>query len=359
VLAGAEERIDLMARLAPRDVDHEVARLTLAFERGERSAVTWQRREAPVLAPTRRALEAVQRAASELGPLGHLYAERAAELGSEARLVEALGTPRFRALAAERFPEPSASLARQCDDFASAALSLPEPAGDALHRSDDEADPASLVALLGRRARELGLGIEVRVSRAQLATGDGLVVVRAGVLLRAATAQRIATHELLAHALPRARARYASSPIFRAGTAGAADHEEGRAVLIEKRAGLLDTERQRELAWRHRAALGVRRGAEPHDTIASLLGDGAPLARAVELALRVHRGGGLGRELVYLPSFFEVERALAEEPALERWFERGRVGLAAARALSRTPPAPECDRTASAGDAARHRSPRA
>jgi hypothetical protein len=341
-LARAEAQIELTARLGPADVDAEAARLLAAFARGEALVIGWKERPPAELASTRRALEQVRGLGAALGPFGELYAERAAELELEARLVEALGTTGFRELAAERFPSPGPAVARECDDFVAQALALPPEVPASLHRSDDDTDPRSLVSRLKTRARELGLGVRIRVSREQLATaatGDRLVVVRAGVLLAPATAERIAVHELFAHALPRERARYAKWPLLRAGTRRSSDHEEGRALLIEQRAGFLDAERGRELAWRHVAAVGVRRGAEPRDTVLALLERGAPLERAIALTLRVQRGGGLARELVYLPSYFAVTRAFAGEPGLERWFERGRVDLAAARAFERALPA--------------------
>jgi len=350
-LVAAEERIQLVARVAPPDLGAELARLGRDYTRGKALLVTRTGERPPLLADVRRALERVRVVTEPLGAFGALHAERAAELELEARLVEALGSARFRELAAERFPRPPAALARECDDFVTDALARASVSAVELHRSDDEGDPRSLVARLRVRARELGLAVSVRVVRDQLAaaaTGDGLVSVRGGVRLAAAAAERIATHELLGHALPRARARHAPWTLFRAGTRGANDDEEGRALLAEERAGLLDTERRRELALRHVAALGVRAGDEPRDTCEKLVELGVPLERALELTLRVQRGGGLAREIVYLPAYFAVRRAFADAPGLERWFERGRIGLAAAGVLTRAPPAPARDPKASA-----------
>ncbi|MBM4361403.1 MAG: hypothetical protein FJ104_01890, partial [Deltaproteobacteria bacterium] len=50
---------------------------------------------------------------------------------------------------------------------------------------------------------------------------------------------------------------------------------------------------------------------------------------------RVGRGGGLCREIAYLPSLDRVERAFAAEPHLERWLASGRFSLDAARRLER------------------------
>jgi len=358
-LVRAEERINLLGRVAPADVFGEAAKLARDYATRKPLVVT-RAGDVSGLGPVRHAVAHVQRATAPLGLIGRLYAERAEELELEARLVEASGTPQFRVLAAERFPEPSLELGRACDTFVAEAERLVPPRAAELYRSDDETEPRSLISRLRLKVRELGLKFAVRVARSQLAaaaTGNGVVSLRAGMRLTATAAERITLHELLGHALPRARARHATLPLLRAGTRGAADDEEGRALLVERRANLLDAERQRELALRHVAAVGVRRGAEPRDTVDMLVARGAPVERAVELALRVHRGGGLGREIVYLPAYFAVASAFAEEPSLERWFERGRIGLRAARELNRALPTLERDRTASDGPAVPRRSP--
>jgi hypothetical protein len=358
-LVMAEERVNLLARVAPADVFGECARLARDYTRGDALVIT-RTGEAPDLAPVRQALEHIERAAEPLGVLGRLYAGRARELDLEATLAESAFTPQFRTNASERFPEPPLALARSCDAFVAESERLVPAEPRSLHQSDDQADPRSLVMRLRARVRELGLGFGVRTTASQLAaaaTGNGVISVRAGVQLSAAASERITAHEVLGHALPRARARFATLPLLRAGTRGAADDEEGRALVVERRAGLLDAERQRELALRHLAALGVRRGAEPRDTASMLVARGAPLERAIELTLRIHRGGGLAREIVYLPAYFAVRSAFDEEPSLERWFEQGRIGLDAARELNRALPTPEHDRTASDAGAAPRRFP--
>jgi hypothetical protein len=358
-LVRAEEHVNLLGRVAPADVLAEAARLARDYSRGSAFVVT-RIAAGPDFSSVRRTLVGLAHACEPFGAYGRLYAERALELELEARLAEALGKPEFRALAAERFPEPPGALSRTCDAFVVEAERLLPKEPVSLHLSDDAGDPQSLVARLRLRARELGLAFVVRTTRNQLAvaaTGNGVVSVRAGVRLSATASERIAAHELLGHALPRARARFSTLPLLRAGTRRAGDDEEGRALVVERRAGLFDAERQRELALRHLAALGVRRGAEPRDTTAMLVEHGAPLERAIELTLRIHRGGGLAREIVYLPAYFAVRSAFAEEPSLERWFERGRIGLEAARELNRALPELEHDRTASAGAAAQRRWP--
>ena len=165
------------------------------------------------------------------------------------------------------------------------------------------------------------------------ATGDGVILVRGGIACRRADIARVVAHELYGHALPRHRARAEAVGLFRAGTAGGSDDEEGRALLIEWRGGFLDHRRRVELGWRHLAGLSVRDGADFVQTVDLLLDAGAPVDEAVGVAARAHRGGGLAREVVYLPALARVASALQEQPVLEQWLKRGRIGVAAAAAM--------------------------
>jgi hypothetical protein len=120
--------------------------------------------------------------------------------------------------------------------------------------------------------------------------------------------------------------------LFRVGSAKSADDEEGRALLLERGAGVLEGSRKRELARRHLAARAVRLGASFRDIVSELFQLGQDIASAVEAACRAARGGGLARELVYLASLSRVMRAFESEPELEGYFEHGRVSVEAARA---------------------------
>jgi hypothetical protein len=64
-------------------------------------------------------------------------------------------------------------------------------------------------------------------------------------------------------------------------------------------------------------------------------GRGATLGDALALAARAHRGGGLAREVVYLPALCRVANALTADPSLETWLEHGRVSVEAAHELRR------------------------
>jgi hypothetical protein len=94
-----------------------------------------------------------------------------------------------------------------------------------------------------------------------------------------------------------------------------------------------DAARRRDLAMRDLAGLAVGAGADWVETVRVLVDHGVAPRRAVTVCARVHRGGGLAREIVYLPAYHRVRTAFEQEPALETWLERGRISVAAARTL--------------------------
>lgn len=333
----AEADIALLARCRPTNEASERERWLQALRAGRATRPEWVYAPKPNLGRLRARLEELQAGLYRLGALGALYAARAAELGLEAELAEQIGTPRFFELARQRYPIGATAewaLAREQSALWAARGLEPDPAP--LIRSDDERSPQSLVSQLRRELGRYRLPVRVEmVTRlgSHAATAEGVIFVRAGMLLGAQRSLRIARHEVLGHALPRVHAQAQPVALFRAGSAQSSDDEEGRALGIEQREGLLDEARRQELGLRHVAALAVAEGATALDCIERLTALGQNLEAAVDVYGRVARGGGLCRELVYLPAWRRVEHTLACDPDLERWLECGRLSLVAATAL--------------------------
>jgi hypothetical protein len=336
VLLKAESRLRLLDRAVPANLERERARLLVALQRGTPVTPAFRYARLDSAAELRQALLHLAKGLSGRGFLGELFAGRAEELALEAALVEALGSPDFLELARQRFPSPAGAEAAEVDalvrryaDSAAEPLTFERIASDA-------SDPRSLVRVLERSIAPLAGRVRVELRRdlgSVAAAGDGVVFVRPGAELSVQEAERIARHELEAHVLPRLAARSERCPIYRAGSRGASEDEEGRALTIEERSGLLGPERRQGLALRHCLANEVRAGATLADSWESARASGLDDERALDSALRAHRGGGLGREIVYLPAFLRVRAAFAGEPWLEGQLARGRVSLAAARLL--------------------------
>jgi len=307
------------------------------LQAGRATLPAWAYAPRPDLGRLRARLAELQAGLCRLGALGALYAARAGELELEAELAEQVGSPRFFELARRRYPiGETAEWATAREQSTRWAARGPERDPASTFRSDDERSPHSLVSQLRRELGRYRLPVRVEVV-AQLgsyaATAEGVILVRAGARLGAQRSLRIARHEVLGHALPRVRSQTQPVVLFRAGSAQGSDDEEGRALAIEQREGLLDEERRAELGLRHVAALAVAEGASALDCVARLTALGQPLAAAVDVYGRVARGGGLCRELVYLPAWERVKTTLACDPDLERWLQCGRLSLAAAASL--------------------------
>lgn len=341
-LSRAERVIGLSERCRPRDFAREERRLFEAWQSGVPARPEFVYPALGSLGGLAQGLDRLASVAESLPGVGTLYAGRARELVLEAELAAHVGSPCFALEAARRFPASSDGDGRQALAWAeawAAGSARAEPrAGIA---SDDAGDPESLLSAMRRAVGRLRLPFRVVVHPdlcAAAATGDGVIVIRGGLFHSAAAVERIVRHEIEGHALPRARASREDSGIFAVGTAGGSDDEEGRALLLEERAGCLGPERRAELARRHLAAVALRRGADFVEIVRLLLDLGAELEQALRVSVRVCRGGGLAREIVYLPALCRVRRAFARDPSTERWLERGRIAVSAVDVLARALP---------------------
>jgi hypothetical protein len=336
LLACAERQIALLDRCRPLNAQSETERVIEAWENGRATTPEYRYGPPPDLSELMALLETVATSAATVGPVGELYGARALELLREARVVEALSTAAFRDRARERFPVDAGADGRDADATAARWVAVRPPMADRHIVSDDDRDPSSLLSAV--RALVGSMRLPIRVSTTSdlacaAAAGDGFILVQRGLRLRPESARRTALHEVLGHAAPRTLAKTETLGLFAVGAARGSEDEEGRALLIEERHGLLDAERRRELAARHLAALAVREGADWVETVRRSIDLGFSPREAVRMAARVLRGGGLARELVYLPARGRVKSALESDPRLERWLERGRIGIDAARAL--------------------------
>jgi hypothetical protein len=335
--SGAEARIALLRRCQPTNGAAASAAWVGAFRRGERAELRLQYAPAPDLERLEAALRQVESSLGGAAGLAALYVERVRELRLDAELARSVGTPQFLSLARLRHApsdDPEWAAAEQLARTWAQASYSPDPA--TTYRSDHRHTPHSLLSLLTREIGQRRLPVRLELApllASRAASGDGVVFIRPGIPLTLRQGTRICQHEILGHVLPRVLARSQPCGLFRVGSAGAGDAEEGRALLIEGRLGCLDGERRRELGLRHLAALAVCEGADVTECVRLLLGLGCGLPDAVALYLRVARGGGLCRELAYLPAWLRSTAAFELDPSLERWLEHGRLSLSAARAL--------------------------
>jgi hypothetical protein len=345
LLGAADRRIALIDRCRSPALAAERERLVAAWLRGARAPAELTFEREPALAVLAGELHALADALAGAGPWGELYAARAAELALEAAIAAQPGDPLARAAAARRFPLPAEPLGAHAERLAElwAAAGAGEST-EPLEPGDEEPSPTRLVNALRSEIARHGVPARVEVTpdlASTVAVGESVVRVRAGARLGSAAVVRLVAHEIEGHLLPRWRARGEPLGLFRVGTAGGADDEEGRAVALEAATRGFDARRRGELGWRHLGALALRRGASFVDLVDLLRDRGASVDAAVELALRIDRGTGLGREIVYLPAYLRFVAARCHGPDPEPWLARGRVAVALVPRLARLGVPPE------------------
>jgi hypothetical protein len=338
-IGDAARLVRPIAASTPANFAAELERLRAAWDAGREEAPRFAYTPARPLGALGDALDELATGLELEGPLGALYAARARELAIEAAISDHAGRPGLWGAARRRYA-PRDGFDAAADTLAATWLAGRDDAQldpGPVVTTDDERDPRSLVARLRAEigARRLPIRVAVIRDLASLAaTGEGVVQVVAARSLTVRDVERTVLHELEGHALPRLRAEAARLGLFALGTARGSDDQEGRALHLERAAGFLDGPRRRELALRHLAARAVERGADFVDTARLCRAHGAPVADALRIAGRVHRGGGLGREAVYLPALLRVEDAIARDPAVDRVLASGKVAVGAAATLA-------------------------
>jgi hypothetical protein len=348
LMLQAARDVQMLAAATPENAAVERVRLTEALRRGHAECPRWTYRGGWAggrMGEIRRALEVVWRAAepqSRRGLGGMLVAERARELALEAALCEAVGTREVGGLAGKRFAPAEGSVAEEASRTCVKWLEEGREVETRAMMASDNPDSGSLVSRLRAEVGRLRLPfvVVVQPSLAPLAaTGERVILVAPGRPTTERDVARTVLHEIEGHVLPRARAQKASLSILRIGTARGVDDQEGRALLLEERAGLMCGRRRRHLALRHRAFEAMVDGASFADVTRELTSaHGVEPENAVVIAERVFRGGdgvhpGLGRERVYLEALVRVRAHLAAHPDVEEVLASGQVGLEAVDAI--------------------------
>jgi hypothetical protein len=340
------KRIADVARLLPAltadNAVEERARLCDELSAGGVPVPRWVLKRRRVEPELWRLLEGVRERVKGTVPEA-LYLARVEELELELGMIEALGEPRrIRPLAARRFgdgqlgvslpggPAPLAQLASALLD------SLP-------HREEprevppwDVAGRPSLAALMLAVARSAGLSIDIKVEprlSAGAATGDRTIFL-ADRLFGRRESLRFAVHEVLGHAIAAANARDQPIRLFEIGTAGSFSAQEGVALWLEEKAGVLDAYRLRTIGARVLATDRMHQGASFGECARWLHRDhGFSPIDSISIAERAYRGGGVARDAGYLSGWLEVRAALGDGTVTLDAMRVGRVGIDVAAKL--------------------------
>lgn len=338
-LLAVEARIGLLDACRPVEREAEERRLAALLAARQTSSVaelsprlTVPRR--PSIDAERVRLERLRLALDPFAasPTGRILCERLGELEIETEIVASRGTGRVPELAARRFYGARGASRSEADRLASEWLRESPASGSSVpaERLDLAREIRAFVAAHG-----LCVPVLVVDMVARAAVTDSAILVRRGALATADEARRIFVHEVYGHVLPRVRSKTLGPP-FRIGPRGADGDEEGFALGLEEEHGLLKGERRRELAVRHYLAARVLDGHEIGAVLLELAERLAEREHAPDVlaaaAVRVMRGGGLCREILYLPGYLRVRRHMSDTK-LRELFGCGRVTVAESETL--------------------------
>ena len=179
------------------------------------------------------------------------------------------------------------------------------------------------------RARDPGLaaGVEVRDDISGVLVSQGNLLVGTDARIEKRWLKGMLSHEIGTHILTHHNGRQQPFQQLSAGMAGYEALQEGLAVLSEYLVGKLDMTRLRLIAGRVIAVDSVTGGADFVETFRLLERDyGFTPHLAFTMSMRVHRGGGYTKDMVYLRGFNQLLEYLKSEKDIELLYA-GKVAL--------------------------------
>jgi len=164
----------------------------------------------------------------------------------------------------------------------------------------------------------IGATVEIRDDITSLMVSNGRLLVGSEMRIPVRRAEALIQHEVGTHIVTFWNGAAQRLRLLATGLAGHDELQEGLAVLAEYLVAGLTPARLRVIAARVVAAQSVVSGAEFIDTYRMLADDhGFSQRAAFQIATRVHRGGGLIKDAVYLRGLQRVVTYLAEGGRLD------------------------------------------
>jgi len=316
-LAEISERFDLLLHVTPVNV----AQAWAAFQASRFEQAPEFLYRPRTIDPDRmkRALYQIEMESIEDPTLADIFRAKRDELDRQITLVADRNTPRFLLGSRQLFPDPSTGLIEQ----ARRILEMPpasEPEGGG-ERLDANAFAALAEAEMARyRARDPDFAsrVEVRDDIAGIMVSHGNFLIGAQATVARARVDAALAHEIGTHVLTWHNGGKQPLRELRSGMADYEGLQEGLAVLSEFLVGQLDRGRMRQLAARVLAVQMICAGASFIDAFRQLHRGWQFTARdAFMITMRVWRGGGYTKDVIYLRGLADLLDHLGRGGALE------------------------------------------
>lgn len=238
--------------------------------------------------------------------LARLYETTIGAYLDKVDLLASVGTPAFLYNSLRYYGAPTAADLRN----ATYLLHLPEVEGDGEMERPVPASEA--VEAFKEGLQRYGITGKAELSTkivadAMVMNRERKVLVRRGATFRPKELAYLIHHEVGVHLVTTVNAEAQPLRLLSLGTRVSTRTQEGLAVLVEYLSGSTTLRRLRELGLRTLAVDAVVRGADFVETYRMLTKDhGLGPEAAFGLAARVHRGGGLTKDYLYLQGLREV-----------------------------------------------------
>lgn len=324
----ADRAIDEIARrfdflLAVTPINSEDAWSEFKSSNFERAPHFLYRPLAFNIADSKKALFSINLDRFEDPVLTTLYREKQTELDQQLSMLSARGERQFVELGRALYRSIEPRLSQAAHDI------LQATAGS---QSGDDSDTVDY-RFLERRAKIMidryatqskGFAASVAVRDdlpAGMMVSNGQLLISRHSAMAKGRVEALLSHEVGVHLLTYFNGSGHGLQIFRSGLAGYEGVQEGLAVLAEYLSGGMTVARLRLLAARVCAVAGMLDGASFVDTFALLHHKhGFSDRNAFNIALRVHRGGGLAKDAIYLRGLLELLDHLSRGGVLDSFW---------------------------------------
>jgi uncharacterized protein (TIGR02421 family) len=239
-----------------------------------------------------------------------LYREKQQELDLQLSMLTARETPRFLELSRALYGSVEPSLLKVADDILARTASKRVGQGnrDDVGFAFVERKAQSMIKSYAGRDADFAATVELRDDLpAGLMVSNGRLLISRSTVMSRSRVEALLSHEVGVHLLTYFNGSAQGLRLFRSGLAGYEGVQEGLAVLAEFLVGGMTVARLRLIAARVVACAAMLDGASFQENF-SLLVDRHNFAKenAFNLVLRLHRGGGLVKDAIYLRGLLEI-----------------------------------------------------
>lgn len=262
--------------------------------------------------------------------LGHLFWEKQADLDRRLTALQDLNTSQFRHSSIQLYGKPDHSLCH----LANTILKSPprntniEHDDDVLHADCVVQEAHREIEYYRRRMPEFQATVVVSddIASGLMVSGNQLLI-SSSVRIRRRRLAPLLHHEIGTHLVTYFNGRQQPFQQLHSGLAGYEDLQEGLAILSEFLSGGLTVRRLRNLAGRVVAVHSMLQENSFLQTFAQLHeGFGFSIREAFTTTLRVYRGGGLTKDIIYLRGLRDLLHYLGQGHEIDPLYV-GKFGL--------------------------------